>query len=77
MWEGKCWEKYLAQWKNMAYEGSAPFKSEWIFIEKQTLSQKLETGDCNGYDLWQEWQKKELRRKYLRISQTEKAPLEN
>jgi len=37
--------KYLAQCKNTAYGGSASFKSYWICVENQILSQKLEKED--------------------------------
>jgi hypothetical protein len=45
-------------------------KENWI------LSQKLETEDYHGWDMWKECQKKEMQRKCLRIPQKEIGPLE-
>jgi len=41
-------EKYLAQCMKMAYRGSALFKSYWICVENQILSQESEKEDDDG-----------------------------
>jgi len=47
-----------------------------ICIENWILSQKLETEDYHGQDMWKKYQKKEMQRKCLRIPQKDKRPLE-